>query len=552
MFDSLTSIAAGLFMIGVLVVVHEAGHFFFARLFGVGVPIFSVGVGPRLFGYVWRGTDYRVSALPLGGYVLMSGADPFGEEDAGSDVPPEQDFMRKPVWQRLVIMAAGPGVNLALPFFVFTVLYMLGKPDVGPVVGAVFPGSAAEQAGLLPQDRVLAVDGEPVEIWHDVEDALQERLADGAKAPMVLEIERAGQPQRMELPAGAVTADAHGEVDAFRFGAVPYDLPTQVGTAIPGSPAANAGLTLGDYVLKVDGEEVRGWRTMLAALQGERHALHVGRFVDDEIVYRDVVIERTPPVAEPEGGPYTNAWGLQPAQLFVVDVSEDGPAAKAGIRKGDRLLTVDGKPIFTFDHLRTLVAWSSPDGADPRPVQLRILRDGAPSELTLTPKFTLVEGEPYARPIIGITSYGDLVSVVPFERKYYSLFEALPRAVAETNDVIERTVATLGNLLTLQADIRKNLGGPVAIFYAAGVQAERGFFEYASLIGMISVSLGIFNLLPVPVLDGGQILFYLVEVVRGRPLTLEVRERLQMVGVIAMMLLMAFVIIEDFRKVLGG
>ncbi|HMV69512.1 MAG TPA: site-2 protease family protein [Myxococcota bacterium] len=192
MVDSLTYMAAGLFMIGLLVVVHEAGHFLFARLFGVGVPIFSVGVGPRLFGVIWRGTDYRLSMLPLGGYVLMSGADPFGEEDTEHVVPPEQDFMRKPVWQRLIIMAAGPGVNLLLPFVLFTFLYMAGKPDVGPVVGAVFPGSAAAEVGLRPGDRVTAVDGDPIEIWHDVDDALARRLAGGAAGDLVLDIERGG------------------------------------------------------------------------------------------------------------------------------------------------------------------------------------------------------------------------------------------------------------------------------------------------------------------------------------------------------------------------
>ena len=141
-------LAAGLVMLSVLVVVHEFGHFVVARIFGVGVPVFSVGMGPRLFGFHYGGTDYRVSALPVGGYVQMSGADPFGEQDVAQDVPEDEDFMRKPVWQRLIIMLAGPGVNIALPFVLFTVLLMMGRPDWNSRVGAVLPGTPAEEAGF--------------------------------------------------------------------------------------------------------------------------------------------------------------------------------------------------------------------------------------------------------------------------------------------------------------------------------------------------------------------------------------------------------------------
>ena len=122
----LTYILAGLVMISFVVVIHEFGHFIVARAFGIGTPVFSVGMGPRLFGFMWKDTDFRVSALPLGGYVQMAGADPFGEEDANSWVDPEEDFMKKPVWQRLLVMLAGPAMNIGLPFVVFTGVFMLG------------------------------------------------------------------------------------------------------------------------------------------------------------------------------------------------------------------------------------------------------------------------------------------------------------------------------------------------------------------------------------------------------------------------------------------
>ena len=156
----LSSLLAGLVAIGILVVLHEFGHFLFAKLFGVGVPVFSVGMGPRLFGFHFRGTDYRISALPLGGYVRMSGADPFGEEDPDEVVAPEEDFMRKPIWQRLLIMFAGPLFNLAFPFVVFTIVLMLGEPRSVSEIGLVLEDTPAFDAGLREGDHVVAVDGE--------------------------------------------------------------------------------------------------------------------------------------------------------------------------------------------------------------------------------------------------------------------------------------------------------------------------------------------------------------------------------------------------------
>jgi regulator of sigma E protease len=176
MLDLLFMGAAGLFMIGTLVIAHEAGHFVVARLFGVGTPVFSVGMGHRLFGFRWWDTDFRISMFPIGGYVRMAGADPFGEQSEDEQVPPEQDFMLRPVWQRFLIMGAGPAVNLALPLFVFTGLLMLGRPEVGPEVGRVFSGTAADRAGLRAGDVIRSVNGEPVEVWHDVVEALREHV----------------------------------------------------------------------------------------------------------------------------------------------------------------------------------------------------------------------------------------------------------------------------------------------------------------------------------------------------------------------------------------
>lgn len=544
----MTSLIAGLFMIGFLVVIHEAGHFVAAKIFKVGVPVFSVGMGPRVFGVQWRGTDYRVSALPVGGYVQMSGADPFGEEDTAAWVDPAEDFMNKPVWQRLIIMAAGPGVNLALPFVLFTVLLMLGRPDWNSRVGAVLPGTPAEAAGLEVDDVVTAVDGDPIQIWHDVETEVAERI--GSQGTVTLTVERDGTPVQVTLGADALRRDPQGEPDMIGLGIQPFYLSTRVGITSPGGPAAAAGLVTGDRILEVDGDEVQHWEALLGALDGPTHTLTVQRGfgeVDDPEELTVELVRGDGVVAVP-GDPYTNPWGVAPITVFARSIEEGGPAAKAGVQEGDRFLSVDGHPVLTFHHFIDHVARTAADGGVPRPLELTVVRGGDLVSMSMTPEVKVVTGEAYSRPIIGVSSFAGMGVAIDQVRKYYSFFEAVPRAVDESVEVVKSTASILGHIFTGRADPRDNVGGPVAIFVAAGTVAEQGFFQYAAVIGMLSVSLGVINLLPVPVLDGGQIVFYLLEAIRGRPLSLELREKFQMVGVVALVILMLLVTVNDIQR----
>ncbi len=562
MYDMAQGIIAALLMIGILVVVHEAGHFVAAKIFGVGVPVFSVGMGPRLFGFVWRGTDYRVSALPIGGYVQMSGADPFGEEDVHAVVDPEEDFMRKPVWQRLIIMAAGPGVNLVLPFFVFTALLMMGRPDLNSRLGTVLPGSVAEQVGLQERDLVLAVGGSAVEIWHDVEEQVSARLDSGEA--IALRIERDGAEQTIALPAGSVTRTLKGEPDLTSTGIAvshgpiyrgPMILNTRVGIESQDSPAGRAGFEDGDAITEVDGQAVESWVQLMAALDGSSHEISYLRPSGDPEVEPDT-LQATLSLSQgaylSPGETYANPWGILPIMLFANEVSEGDPADLAGLQPGDRFLSLDGQPVLTFDQLVEYVSRSVEQGAEPRAVELAVVREGRVVSMQLTPTLRVVRGEAYQRPVIGVTSHAGTFLGVDLGRKYYTLVEAVPRAFGESIELVKRTATVLANVATRRSAARDNIGGPVAIAHIASEVAERGFFAYATLVGMFSVSLGVFNLLPVPVLDGGQIMFYAIEGLRGRPLSLQLRERFQMVGVVLLMVAMLFVIVNDISRVIGG
>ncbi|MCB9665951.1 MAG: RIP metalloprotease RseP [Alphaproteobacteria bacterium] len=548
-----TYLLAGLFMIGFLVLVHELGHFVAAKVLRIGVPVFSIGMGPRIFGWTSGGTDYRISALPVGGYVQLAGADPYGEQDTEQFVDPEEDFMRRPVWQRLIVMAAGPLVNLALPFVLFTFLLVLGRPDWASRVGTVLPGTPAEQAGLVAGDLLTEVDGEPVQIWHDVEQALLARV--GTPGDVALVVERDGATLPLTLPASALATDPDGEVDLRSLGAQAFFLSTRVGVEASASPAGRAGLRTGDRILAVDGEDVETWSALLAALDaGPRHALRVERPPaldapdDAEAEELELVLDRSEGAYVAAHAGAVTPWGFAPVTLFASGVEDDAPAARAGVQAGDRFLAVDGKPVLTFHHFIDLVARTNQGAEGPRPLDLTVVRDGALVEMEMTPEVRVVSGEAYSRPIIGVSSFGGMGVAVDQVRKYYSLPAAVPRAFSESMAVVRGTAAVLGNIFTGRADPRDNVGGPVAIFVAAGTVAEQGFFQYAAVIGMISVSLGLINLLPVPIFDGGQILFYLVEWVRGRPLSLELRERFQMVGVVAIVILMLLVTVNDIQR----
>ncbi|MCB9680397.1 MAG: site-2 protease family protein [Alphaproteobacteria bacterium] len=563
--DLLTMVPAAVVMIGVLVFVHEAGHFVAAKIFGVGVPVFSIGMGARLFGFEWRGTDYRVSAVPIGGYVLMSGADPFGEEDVSQHVPPDEDFMRKPVWQRLIIMAAGPGVNLALPFVLFTVLLMAGRPDWNSRVGTIAPGSVLAEAGVRTGDAITSVDGAPVVIWRDVLDRLEARL--GTDGDVALTLSRDGAEQTVSFPASALTVTTHDDLDAHALGVVTGDVPlypstrlepvyftSRVGVESPDAPAARAGVRTGDLITAVDGVDVDRWDALSAALgTGGTHTVAVDRLVD--ATTKPPRIDHLTFELSLDGAPYAppvddhaDAWGLAPAALFANRIEPGSPAEAAGVRSGDRFVAVDGTPVRSFNHLIDLVARTTVGRSDARPLDLELVRDGQARTVTITPDVMVITGEAYSRPIIGAATFPGTIRPIDEARKYWSLTAAVPQAARESVEALRSTISILRNIATNKAKASDNVGGPVSIMLVAGTVAKAGVFQFATTIGMISVSIGVINLLPIPVLDGGQILFYLVEAVRGRALSLELRERVQMVGVVALMIALVLVTYNDIAR----
>ncbi len=567
----LTKIIAGLVMLSVLVVIHEFGHFIVARLFKIGVPVFSVGMGPRIAGFEYNGTDYRLSALPIGGYVMMSGADPFGEADPDTYVDPDEDFMRKPVWQRLLVMFAGPGANLLLPIFLLTAVLFVGEDRSAAVVGMVHPDTPAAEAGVRPDDRLVAVDGEPVELWSDV----MRRIQDRPGAPITLTVDRAGEPLEVALPPDAFEVTRDGFADLSVTGLSWMQKSSQVGVDDPTSPAGRAGIRTGDGIVAVGDREVRTWRGLEAALaEGDSHTVTLRRAAEEagEVETLRVPLERDPTWSppHPEDPWADNEFGLVPVMLFVGSYGEDSAAADAGVELDDRILLIDGSPVRDWNELIQRVSATQtvedipttaggcmrgpPEPPAARAMTLTVVREGEVHELELVPRMTreLVRTQVAYRPLIGVMQYPNAFVDGELVFKRYGLLEAVPEAARESVAVLGATFDVLGQFLTRERQMRETIGGPIAIFDMAGTSAEMGLGAFARLMAAISIGLAVINLLPVPVLDGGQILFYSIEGIRGRPLSVAIREKIQMIGVLFLVGLILIVSVHDISRVISG
>jgi len=552
---------AAIALISILILIHEFGHFIVAKACGVHCEVFSIGFGRRLFGFTYGGTEYRVALLPFGGYVRFKGSDVFG--DRPEDYTPEEDddaFLRKPVWQRLLIVAAGPVFNLLLPVVVFTLVFIGGEPQPAAQVGTVLPGSVAEEAGVEVGDRILGVyvDGElfETETLVDVYDALESLPA--RIGQVRLGFDGTSGSRALDLAVTDWNDDGVPRLDGT--GLLSTMASNEIGVDDPASSAGRAGLQTGDIVHVVNGTSVKSWPQLEAALASSAgpHEVSYTR----EGTERFATLERGASNAfdamewtgEASFESGEGAWGLAPASLFVAQVSEGSPAEQAGISVGDRLLSIDGTPLIAWAQVLRIVAGSADGQKTARTLSIGLGRAGERVDLRITPDMvedTDAIGRQRIHPILGVTRDGEVIDTEPIVRRY-GAWTAFTRAVDRTVWLTGATAAQIGRIITGEVAPAKSLGGPVEIVRQAKKAAEEGIYRWASLMGMLSISLGLINLLPVPVLDGGQLLFYGIEVIRGRPVSVRIREMAQQVGVLLLMALMLFVLVVDVNRCLGA
>ena len=453
----LTTVLSLIVVLGVLVFVHEAGHFLAAKWAGIYVHRFSLGLGaPIQWLTTRRGeTEYSISWLPLGGYVKMASA----EEDIGSSpleggapstpVPPDRMFEAKPIWKRMVVILAGVTMNALFAWLLFSFLAVKNGRQIDPVttvgrvVDELLPPEAAAFKSIRPGARIVSVNGKPVASWDEIAEGV-------ANSP---------EPEiRLQLDDGSVvTAAIHQDALEQRLKASqalqPYRAPV-VGQVVPGRPAAKAGIEAGDTITAVNGRPVEQWYDLLELLQKSA------------------------------------------GQPLAVEVA-----------RGGRRLHYDITPYVD--------------------------------------SITGPDGKRKAIGRIGVAVGSD------FRSEPLSLGQAVVEGWRSTVGASTQIVRTVRGLFSGRIS-RREVGGPILIGQLAGESARMGLDAFLSFMALISINLAVLNLLPVPVLDGGQFLFLLAEAVVRRPLPLKLRERLTMVGLVLIVLLMGLAFSNDIRRLFGA
>jgi regulator of sigma E protease len=434
----LTPLVAVAIVLGVVVLVHEWGHFMAAKLFGVRVVVFSIGYGTRLFGWKSGDTDYRVSVLPLGGYVRLAGDNPV-EERTGADY----EFLSRPRWQRVLIYCAGPFMNLVLAFFVATGIYLfLGMPVpvfmTQPATVAYVPThSAAETAGIKPGDKIVKIASTGNPTWEQVYTYLG-KVQPGSDVP--LEIERAGQQLSIITKVGE-TADVEQSI---------------------GDPSMPA---------------------------------------------------------------------------VISEVASGMPADRAGLRANDRVVAAEGQQISTWPQLVEIIK-----GSNGNLVHFTVEREG--KELQFE-----------THPILGPNELGQTVYVIgaaridPVTYRRLGAIQAFREGGIATGSMVTMVLGVVKELITGKVSVRQ-LQSVVGIARESGQAAKRGVVDFISWLAVISVNLGILNLLPIPILDGGHILLLTIEGAMRRDISLAIKERIVQVGVVFLLVIFAIVMYNDVARVL--
>jgi regulator of sigma E protease len=446
-----TTVLSFIVVLGVLILIHELGHFFVARLTGVGVERFSIGFGPVLLRWRGKETEYCLSAIPMGGYVKMMGEENPLEGGAAQAYDPRKAFALKPLWARFLIVFAGPGMNFVLAAVIVSiVLATIGRPVWPPVVGRVAEGSPAAPAGLVSGDRVVAVDGRPTAHWEDVDRAVS--ASDGR--PINLEVEREGARKSIAVTPRRTTVQ--------------------------------------DPILKES-----------------REIWDIG--------------------AGPQSAP------------AITSVGPNSPAEAAGLKTGDVVISVGGQPVFSADELVQAIR-SRPRQAIPITVE----RDGKTLNLVVTPNAEKDRSPSGEEVEVGRIQAGIGSKAIGTEA--YNPAAAVWHGTAWTVEMTVTTVKGLWKILVGSID-RSNIGGPIQIASLAGQQAREGLGPLALFTAIISVNLAVLNLLPVPMLDGGHLLFFVIEGLLGRPLSLKKRELAQQVGFVFLMILMVYAVYNDLVRI---
>jgi regulator of sigma E protease len=582
--------------IGLMIFIHELGHFLAAKKVGVRVEAFSLGFGPRIFRFTRGDTEYRLSIIPLGGYVKMAGENPDDEHTGAPD-----ELTSRSASERMLIFSAGVVMNFIFAFITLPIVFAAGIPSVVPEVGEVNPGGPAWRAGLKPGDRILEINGNKVYEFTDI----PLNIALGRKDGNDLLVERDGRTFAM-----VVVPEKNEQEGRYQ---IQVASPTRYVIAVDkDSPAAQAGLEKGDRIVSIDGMPIKTWWSADHGPLDRPLAIHAARMEEGEEVFHDFTL--TPEIIVDEEHPLI---GIQQRNNLVKAIRGDLSGVAQGLREGDFIERINGREIFRSDDLEAALSVDA-DGAitvdverDGKPVQVvygpewrasfgkdlalvpnpqtntvAIMTDGALIKLNDPDvkdgmRILEVNGKPTASFLdisavvndapsstfrLNIATHGEntvrTIEVkaeprsVPYlgfsllpaiaERKL-PLFQAIKAGFHSAVYMIKTCYLTLSRIFT--GDVAgKNLGGIITIGRASYTFAELGLARLFFFLAILSINLGFLNILPIPILDGGHLLFLLIEKIKGSPVNEKIMGYSQIVGLAFILALLIYVTYNDILR----
>ena len=525
-----------LLLVGVLVLIHELGHFLAAKLLDMKVLAFSIGYGRPIVRVKLGETDYQIGAFPLGGYVRILGIET-SDDPAQQKTDTGRSFASRPLWQRLIVVLAGPAANLLLPVVIYFVFFAGHTTLPAAVIGDVFDGGAASRAGIEPGDRVLEINGRAIRYWEELENTVRS----SAGKELRLRVSRNGKTfERYVTPIEETVHDRDGHTQRVGWAGITHAPFVPIVGVVDGqSPAARAGMRTGDLIISVDGQAVQNWRDVQRVL---------GKFVRrTSIVYfRGAEVPGVPQVELLAPGfadlvPETRVadtlerhsyTGLEHAEMFVARVDAGSPADGAGLHPGDLVIALDGKPVLHWHDLDQRLQ-AEPD----KTFKLTWKRAVGDKTETMSADVTQVRRQ-------RLDDYDHTVSRLVFgagndiDRGRGAMVAIDGRVGYAMSKAFQRTGETIATMASgffqiLGGDTPgDSFGGPLMMWRVASVSGNQGWDSFLLMLALISVNLGLINLLPIPMLDGGHLLVFAIEGARRRKLSAQTQRRIQLAGLI--------------------
>lgn len=553
--ETLTSILSGFgsgigpffILLGLLIFVHELGHFLVAKWCGVRVETFSLGFGKKIFSYKKGDTTYCISLIPLGGYVKMFGDDPTASLDSEQQ---KYSFLHKPVSQRIAIVLAGPLMNLFFAIFLFGAIGLVGEDIPSPILGDIKSDSKAHQVGFRSGDKILSINGKSILFWDDLQKFIEENP--GNKLQFEILREFADKKEVLTATPDLVPnrnilsrTRSVGGIEGFGYDS----FAAMVGVSNKDSLAGKAGLGPLEVITSVNSKPVRTQRELVQALKSVRagDVLSIkshGTGPGGDLPEKETSIS----IPASFGAIDQEKLGFENSELFLWRVEKKSPAERANFRAGDRILSINGESVKEWLDLQRLVKTYVPGGPE---LNFQIARAGESLDIKVAPEVrgfeTDLSGKEEKRFVIGVSPALSLSAPETSLKRHVGLSETINYAMAKTWDWSEITVLSFVRMIEGEVSA-KHIGGVISIGRVASRSFQDGLSSFLKVMAIISINLFILNLLPVPVLDGGHLLFFIVEALRRKPISLRKMEIAQQFGLIVLVTLMVFALFNDISN----